>query len=70
MLSHSRCCCCRLRCYLLYLQERVQRVRALLPEAFALRQQTCSNIQDVFGLMNEMLQEGFFPAGRVVRDVQ
>jgi hypothetical protein len=55
---------------LLLLQERVQRVRALLPEAFALRQQTCSNLQDVFGLVTEMMQEGFFPAGRVVRDVQ
>lgn len=32
----------------LLLQERVQRVRALLPEAFALRQQTCSSLKDVF----------------------
>jgi hypothetical protein len=52
------------------LQERVQRVRALLPAAFALRQQTCSNLQDVFGLVTEMVQEGFFPANRVVQNVQ
>lgn len=54
----------------LLLQERVQRVRALLPEAFALRQQTCSNLQDVFDVVTGLVQEGFFPVGRVVRDVQ
>jgi hypothetical protein len=30
-------------------QERVQRVRALLPEAYSLHQRSCSHLQDVFG---------------------
>jgi len=49
------------------LQERVQRVRALLPEAYALRQQTCSHIQDVFGMLSEWMDQEAFPTSRVVR---
>jgi hypothetical protein len=49
------------------MQERVQRVRALLPEAYSLHQQTCSNLQDIFGLVGEVMEEGFLPIGRSVR---
>lgn len=45
-------------------------MRSLLPEAYALRQQTCSNLQDVFGLVTELMEEGFFPTNRVIRDVR
>jgi cobalamin biosynthesis protein CbiD len=31
------------------LQERVQKVKLLLPEAYALHQENCSAVQDIFG---------------------
>jgi hypothetical protein len=51
------------------LQERVQRVRTLLPEAYALRQDSCSNLQDVFDMVAEVLERDFMPTSGVIRDI-
>jgi hypothetical protein len=32
-----------------FLQERVQKVKLLLPEAYALHQENCNVVQDIFG---------------------
>lgn len=49
------------------LQERVQRVRALLPEAYALRQQYCARLHDVFDSFAELFEREAVPLGHVVR---
>jgi cobalamin biosynthesis protein CbiD len=52
-LLHPTCCttasAAAAACCLFILQERVQKVKLLLPEAYALHQENCSAVQDIFG---------------------